>query len=733
MDFESSQHLNIHSSEEDLSLISESSGNNNNNNNISSNSSSSSGTISNISSTSDIIGSITSSKTTDNEVFEIRDFSTLSSWEKLIDKFEQLILAWFNRFSNFQFTPTETFFYKSHIIQFNGTKYLFSYYNFNQSSLSEEEHDHQIEKDFLHRSHHLTRWFGVKEFFIISLYNNNNNNKPSSLSPFHSYHHSNNNNNSSNNNSNNSSHNNSNNISIQSSTSLSSALSVSLSNLNKNEISYFILLNNECLNYNGRLNSKNNQVTKYKSESLYEKQLNSSYITSSLMKLSGMIDLFCINLGKHIRITNELTIKSRYTFILPYLNNEQVEEEEEWKDSGFEILSDHESVDLDEEYFEIENDENLELKENIIKIIEISPGKEIKIPKTQNPPQNTEDVIEEEREILSNMISSDQRIRFQCEGLISDMQAFKFVNPGCEFSDFLLWYSPKDVKDENLSSRMKMNENIWKKFWEESKPLPISKQKQIFDHKLQAEKIIHQIETMDFDIILQQLMICTLTGHYYMLKEWWIDLIMDSTDIFSNEFKQVDKKLDLNLPLIRIVESKFLKTKEDLKLLSNNRLQDNNVILQCVENIQDLELSISIILSIISKISIQGRKSFMEIYNSSQFLLISLENLLINSQDYIQFNNTNNNNTNNTDTNNANNNNNENINESICEFINDQLDSNSNNNNNNNNIERVSEFILRCTAQRPYLISEPTQQLMYALISRDEIRVSTALTEKVPW
>ena len=52
---------------------------------------------------------------------------------------------------------------------------------------------------------------------------------------------------------------------------------------------------------------------------------------------------------------------------------------------------------------------------------------------------------------------------------------------------------------------MKINENnIWKIFWDETQPIPILKQKPIFDHKLQAEKIIHTIETMDFTVVMEQ-------------------------------------------------------------------------------------------------------------------------------------------------------------------------------------------------------------------------------------
>ena len=52
-------------------------------------------------------------------------------------------------------------------------------------------------------------------------------------------------------------------------------------------------------------------------------------------------------------------------------------------------------------------------------------GRRVVIPVTQGEPPKTEDLIEEEVQMLSNMTSSKQRMRFQCEGLISDIQVFK--------------------------------------------------------------------------------------------------------------------------------------------------------------------------------------------------------------------------------------------------------------------------------------------------------------------
>ena len=48
------------------------------------------------------------------------------------------------------------------------------------------------------------------------------------------------------------------------------------------------------------------------------------------------------------------------------------------------------------------------------------------------------------------------------------------------------------------------DENVWKLFWDECEPLPIEKQKQRFDHKLQAERVIHYLETVDLHSILDE-------------------------------------------------------------------------------------------------------------------------------------------------------------------------------------------------------------------------------------
>lgn len=63
-----------------------------------------------------------------------------------------------------------------------------------------------------------------------------------------------------------------------------------------------------------------------------------------------------------------------------------------------------------------------------------------------------------------------------------------------------------DANSNSLSSRMssQSNENIWKQFWEEAQPIPVSKQKPLFDHKLHAEKVIHYLDTIEMTHVMDE-------------------------------------------------------------------------------------------------------------------------------------------------------------------------------------------------------------------------------------
>ncbi|XP_076435585.1 rab3 GTPase-activating protein catalytic subunit-like [Babylonia areolata] len=75
------------------------------------------------------------------------------------------------------------------------------------------------------------------------------------------------------------------------------------------------------------------------------------------------------------------------------------------------------------------------------------------IPVTQEPSPMTEDMLEEQAEVLAKLGSTAQgsqlRARMQSACLLSDMESFKAANPGCCLEDFVRWYSPRDyIEDE---------------------------------------------------------------------------------------------------------------------------------------------------------------------------------------------------------------------------------------------------------------------------------------------
>lgn len=83
----------------------------------------------------------------------------------------------------------------------------------------------------------------------------------------------------------------------------------------------------------------------------------------------------------------------------------------------------------------------------------------------------------------------------------------KAANPGCVLGDFVRWYSPRDwveteekqvdpdTKEEKtvqkceLSHRMKIPGNMWLEVWETARPIPVRKQKRLFDDTKEAENV----------------------------------------------------------------------------------------------------------------------------------------------------------------------------------------------------------------------------------------------------
>ncbi|GAY37796.1 hypothetical protein CUMW_031760 [Citrus unshiu] len=154
-------------------------------------------------------------------------------------------------------------------------------------------------------------------------------------------------------------------------------------------------------------------------------------------------------------------------------------------------------------------------------------------PFTQDAPLMTEDMHEERLHAVEAFSNSFEfSAQLERDILLSDMSAFKAANPDAVFEDFIRWHSPGDwlnddgkengpsgipaVEDlkENwppqgrLSQRMSEHGNLWRKIWNEAPAVPASEQKPLLDPNREGEKILHYLETLRPNDLLEQ-MVCT--------------------------------------------------------------------------------------------------------------------------------------------------------------------------------------------------------------------------------
>lgn len=159
----------------------------------------------------------------------------------------------------------------------------------------------------------------------------------------------------------------------------------------------------------------------------------------------------------------------------------------------------------------------------------------------------TEDMISQQQEVFANLGTSKEasqiRARMQSATLLSDMQSFKAANPDSVLEDFLKWYSPKDVnEDTSMSERMQSNDNLWKKTWEEAKPIPAHKQRKLFNPIREAELVLHYFETISIDIWMKQLLIGVFVVSYFSLRHTKAASLLPS---ISKSLDQLKEKLSI--------------------------------------------------------------------------------------------------------------------------------------------------------------------------------------------
>ncbi|RMC18799.1 hypothetical protein DUI87_04695 [Hirundo rustica rustica] len=168
------------------------------------------------------------------------------------------------------------------------------------------------------------------------------------------------------------------------------------------------------------------------------------------------------------------------------------------------------------------------------KLMLLHPGEPLYVPITQEPAPMTEDLLEEQSEVLAKLGTSAEgahlRARMQSACLLSDMESFKAANPGCCLEDFVRWYSPRDYIEEEvvdekgnkvirgeLSARMKIPSNMWVEAWETAKPVPARRQKRLFDDTREAEKVLHYLAVQKPADLARHLLPCII--HAAVLKE----------------------------------------------------------------------------------------------------------------------------------------------------------------------------------------------------------------------
>eukprot|EP00850_Spirogloea_muscicola_P014411 SM000103S09503 [mRNA] locus=s103:340565:347291:- [translate_table: standard] len=155
-------------------------------------------------------------------------------------------------------------------------------------------------------------------------------------------------------------------------------------------------------------------------------------------------------------------------------------------------------------------------------------------PLTQEAPYMTEDMLEEREQALAGLGNStsakETRARIQSGMLASDMAAFKAANPGAVLADFVRWHSPRDwvVREDEvhgqseapssaadqaawppagqLSARMEESGNLWREVWDKAEAAPAFKQRPLFDHTREAEKVMHYLETINPQDLVGQLL-----------------------------------------------------------------------------------------------------------------------------------------------------------------------------------------------------------------------------------
>lgn len=192
------------------------------------------------------------------------------------------------------------------------------------------------------------------------------------------------------------------------------------------------------------------------------------------------------------------------------------------------------------------------------------PNIPLYVPICQEPTPLTDDMLQEQTEIMSQLGSSQEasvlRMKMQLPTLVCDIESFKAANPRGKLEDFVRWYSPRDYDDSEggLSQRMKQDGNIWSKSWNEAKPVPASKQKRLFDFTKEAEKVLHYFTSFSLESLVQHFMPILIHSSISLLIQERDALGFDEEQLSINCPKLHYSSYDSILSFIRNIEVKLL-------------------------------------------------------------------------------------------------------------------------------------------------------------------------------
>ncbi|KAF9116852.1 Rab3 GTPase-activating protein catalytic subunit [Mortierella sp. AM989] len=247
---------------------------------------------------------------------------------------------------------------------------------------------------------------------------------------------------------------------------------------------------------------------------------------------------------------------------------------------GLSLVLDSEQVPLTPLNESDQSESNLQGECNTTKALDgmtlLETGAPLVIPRLQDPGFMTQDMIQQQENLLEELGSSADaaktRAEIQSAQLVSDMSAFKAANTGCVLGDFIRWYSPKDWDNQKqqMSVRMADSGNFWQELWEKSEALSARQQKPLFDHRKEAEQALSYLKSLTsvqvFTVLIPTMFLIiydTLASHPASsvsptVAKTLQELARELTDFPWNDLAAEGNGLDLSPILTKLREAESI-------------------------------------------------------------------------------------------------------------------------------------------------------------------------------